>query len=110
MKLIGVQMGSMDPKRLAEFYIKVFGKAKWEMPGDWYGWDIGGSNLMFGPHSEVGESAKDPKRIMISVEDEDVPKAFAKFIEAGATEIAKPYNPDEASKDFYLATVADPDI
>lgn len=109
MKLNGVQMGAEDAKKLAEFYTKVFGEPKWAMPGDWYGWDIGDGHLFFGPHSAVKGIATQPERIMIALEDADVAGLYAKFIEAGATEVKKPYNPDPNSKDFWQATVADPE-
>ncbi len=109
MKLNGVQIGAEDAKKLAEFYTKAFGAPKWAMPGDWYGWDIGAGHLYFGPHSEVKGMAAEPQRVMIALEDADVSSAFTKLIEAGGTEIAKPSNPDPDNKDFWLATVADPE-
>ncbi len=109
MKLNGVQMGAEDAKKLADFYTKAFGKPKWAMPGDWYGWEIGDGNLFFGPHSEVKGKASEPQRIMISFEDKDVPARYEELITAGATEIAKPYHPDPENKEFWQATVADPE-
>lgn len=109
MKLNGVQMGAEDAKKLAEFYTKVFGEPKWAMPDDWYGWDIGSGHLFFGPHSEVKGKAAEPQRIMIALEDADVRGAFDKLIAAGALEVAKPYNPDPGSPEFWQATVADPE-
>lgn len=109
MNLNGVQIGAYDAKKLAEFYTKAFGEPKWAMPGDWYGWDIDGGHLFFGPHSEVKDKAIEPQRVMIAIETTNVADSFAKLIAAGASEIAKPYNPDESSKDFWQATVADPE-
>ncbi len=109
MNLNGVQIGASDAKKLAEFYTKAFGEPKWTMPGDWYGWDIGAGHLFFGPHSEVVGVAAEPQRVMLALEDADVPAAYATLIAAGAREIAKPYNPDPEIKDFWMATVADPE-
>lgn len=109
MNLNGVQIGAEDAKKLAEFYTKVFGEPKWAMEGDWYGWDVGTGHLFFGPHSEVKGLAQEPQRMMIALEDANVVAAFEKFIAAGAKEIAKPYKPDVENKDFWLATVADPE-
>lgn len=109
MNLNGVQLGAKNAKKLAEFYTKVFGEPKWAMPGDWYGWDIGGGHLFFGPHSEVKGTAREPQRIMIALEATDVPKAFKKLIAAGGVEVAKPYNPDPNNEKFWQATVADPE-
>lgn len=109
MKLNGVQIGAVDAKKLAEFYTKAFGEPKWAMPGDWYGWDIGSGHLFFGPHSDVKGIAVEPQRIMIALESDDVADSFYKLIKAGGTEIAKPNNPSPDSKDFWQATVADPE-
>jgi len=109
MKLNGVQIGAADAKKLADFYTKAFGEPKWTMPGDWYGWDIGTGHLFFGPHDKVTGRASQPERVMIALEDADVQGAFEKLIAAGGTEVAKPYNPDPISKEFWLATVADPE-
>jgi predicted enzyme related to lactoylglutathione lyase len=109
MNLNGVQLGAEDAKKLAAFYTKVFGEPKWAMEGDWYGWDVGAGHLFFGPHSEIRGQAREPQRMMIALEDADVQGAFTKCIEAGAREVAAPYNPDPDSKDFWLATVADPE-
>jgi predicted enzyme related to lactoylglutathione lyase len=109
MKLNGVQMGTENAVKLAEFYTKAFGGPKWAMPGDWFGWDIGSGHLFFGPHSEVIGQASEPQRIMIAFEDKNVTEAFDKLIAAGGTEVAKPHNPDPENKDFWQATVADPD-
>ena len=109
MNLIGVQLGAADAKSLAAFYRQAFGEPKWEMPGDWFGWDVGAGHLFLGPHSEVNGPASEPQRIMIALEDGDVPGAFAKLIEAGGREVAEPYHPDADHQDFWQATVADPD-
>ena len=109
MNLNGVQIGAEDAKKLAEFYTKVFGEPKWAMPGDWFGWDVGSGHLFFGPHSDVKGQSTEPQRMMIALEDADVVSAFDALIAAGAKEVAKPYNPDPNSKDFWLATVADPE-
>lgn len=46
---------------------------------------------------------------MIAIEADDVSTAFTQLIDAGGTEIAKPYNPDPSNNDFWQATVADPE-
>lgn len=109
MNLNGIQIGAHDSKKLADFYTKAFGEPKWSMPGDWYGWDIGSGHLFFGPQSNVKSTAAEPERIIISFEDADVRAAYDALIAAGATEIAAPYNPDPDNKDFWQATVADPE-
>lgn len=109
MELNGVQIGAADPQQLAEFYRAAFGEPKWEMPGDWFGWDIGTGHLFFGPHSEVSGTAAEPQRVMIALTASDVPAAYEKLLSAGGREVAKPNQPDPDQEGFWLATVADPE-
>jgi len=76
---------------------------------DWYGYEVGTGSLMIGPHSEVHGRSKEPARIMIGLETEDVPGQFARIRDAGAEVVAEPYHPDGAGEGFWLATLADPD-
>ncbi len=109
MKLTGIQLGSEDSEKLAEFYTKVFGKPSF-MEGDWYGYEVGGAGLMIGPHSEVKGKNDCPGRIMVMFDTKNVQKEFDRFVECGATVVAKPYHPDEENNpDLWLSTVADPD-
>ena len=109
MKLMGIQIGTENSKKLADFYKEVFGEPGWD-ENDWFGWVIEGGALMIGPHSEVKGQNDSPGRIMISLVDADVDAAFEKFLKAGAKEIAKPYQPNsENNPKVWLATVSDPD-
>lgn len=109
MKLLGVMIGSENPKALGEFYTKLFGDAGWQQD-DWYGFDIGGGTLMIGPHSEVKGKNDAPGRLITSIESKDVKSDFARMKELGAEVVADPYQPSaEDSPDTWLATLADPD-
>lgn len=109
MKIAGIQLGTENSKKLAEFYEKAFGKPSF-MEGDWYGFDVSGVGIMVGPHSEVKGQNDCPGRIMVMFTTEDVEAEFKRFEELGAKVIAKPYQPDEKnSPKMWLATVADPD-
>lgn len=109
MKLIGVMVGTENAKVLGEFYTKIFGKPGWQ-EDDWYGFDIGGGNLMIGPHSEVHGQSSEPQRLMISFTCDDVKSEFERIKAVGAKVIAEPYLPDaKGSPDMWLATLADPD-
>jgi hypothetical protein len=69
-----VMIGSMQPKVLAEFYEKVFGKpADWNENG-WYGWQVGSTHLTIGEHSEVKGKAKEPQRVVLNFETKEVKK------------------------------------
>ena len=109
MKLIGVMLGSDNPKVLGNFYTKIFGKPDWQQD-DWYGFMIGDGNLMVGPHSEVKGKNDTPGRIMTTIDCEDVKKEFDRMKELGATVVAQPYQPGKDKKaEVWLATLADPD-
>ncbi len=106
--LNSIMIGSMQPKVLAKLYEKVFGKkADWQ-EGNWYGRQVGGTHLTIGEHSEVKGQAKEPQRIIINLETEDVKGEFERIKKAGAKVIKEPYNPGEAPG-MLIATFADPD-
>lgn len=107
MKLNSVLISSEDPKPLVEFYTKVFGKPGWES-GEFRGWQVGSGNLVIGPHDKIKGKSKEPARVMLALETNDVEADFNRFKEAGAEVVAEPYSPGEAP-DMKLATLADPD-
>jgi predicted enzyme related to lactoylglutathione lyase len=100
-----VMIGSKQPKVLASFYEKVFGKKADMQDGDWYGWQVGGGFFAFGSHSEVADVAKEPARTMVSFETTEVKKEFERLVKAGATSIKEPYE----MMGGFIATLADPD-
>lgn len=109
MKLNGVMIGSENPKILGDFYTKVFGKPGWQQD-DWYGFAIGGGNLMVGAHSEVKGKSTSPGRIIITFETDDLQNEFTRIKELGAEVVAAPYQPSkDDNPDTWLATFADPD-
>jgi predicted enzyme related to lactoylglutathione lyase len=108
LKLSGVMLGSEDPKKLGEFYTKIFGKPGWQQD-DWYGFDIGGCNLMIGSHSEVKGKNDSPRRIMFTLDTDEVPEEFKRIKALGAEVVAEPYHPGPADETMWLATFADPD-
>ena len=109
MKLSNVMIGSENPKTLGEFYTKVFGNPGWQHD-DWYGFDIGGSYLLIGPHSEVHGKNDSPGRIMMAIATEDVRAEFARLKDLGVEVIAEPYQPDkDRDANVWLTTFADPD-
>jgi len=48
MNLNSILIGSEDPKRLAEYYTKLFGEPGWD-EGDYTGWQIGTGLVSVGP-------------------------------------------------------------
>lgn len=108
MKLTAIMLGSENAKALGEFYQKLFGKAGWNQD-DWFGFDIGGNNLIIGPHSEVKGKNDSPGRNMFVLETVDVKSDFDKLKEAGAAVVAEPYQPSMDDNGGWLATLSDPD-
>lgn len=99
---------SDQPKKLAEFYLKVFGvKSDWS-EGDYTGFKAGDCYITIGHHDKVKGANKTPERLMINFETKDVEGEFKRILKLGAKEVAKPYHPDEAHG-MMIATLADPD-
>lgn len=97
---------SEDPKSLADFYTKVLDRdPDWD-DGDWYGFQLEGSSLGIGPHSEVKGKNPNPQRIMFNLRTEDVARDFERIKALGAKVIAEPYQP---GGNMWIATFADPD-
>lgn len=101
-------IGTHDPKALADFYEKVFKKAPDWTDGNWSGWQMGNTHLTIGEHSEVKGKAKEPQRIILNLETDEVEEEFERIKGLGAKVIKEPYNPGEASE-MSIATFADPD-
>lgn len=108
LKLDSVLVFSDAPKKLAAFYQKVFGKKPAWTGGDYFGYNLGGSYFMVGPHKDVHGKAKDAKRILVNFAVKNVKMEFARIKKLGAKVVAVPYQPGEAP-DMWLATFADPD-
>lgn len=99
---------SENPKKLAQFYQKVFDtKPGWEQD-DYTGFQVGNSYFMVGPHDKVKGQSQNPERILVNFETEDVEGEFERIKKLGAKVVAKPYHPGE-EPDMWLATFADPD-
>ena len=101
-------VGSAQPKALADFYAKVFGKAadmSDEGGGEWYGWMVGSSYFGIGAHSAVQGVAKDPARIIMNFETREVKEEFERIKGLGAIVVKEPYEMEK----MWIATFADPD-
>jgi predicted enzyme related to lactoylglutathione lyase len=107
MNFNGILIGSDDPKRLSDYYRKLFGEPTWD-DGGYTTWQIGSSGVSIGQHSEVKGQNEQPGRIIWNIETPDVQAEFARFKAAGATVIREPYNFPEYP-DSWIATFADPD-
>jgi predicted enzyme related to lactoylglutathione lyase len=106
MNLNSILIGSEDPKRLADYYRKLFGDPSMD-DGTYTGWMIGAGFVGVGPHSEVHGRNAEPGRILWNIEDEDVPATFARLKDAGAIVVREPYQFE--GMPGWIATLADPD-
>ncbi len=101
---------SEDPKKLGEFYQKVFNiDGKWE-EGGWVGFQVGSGNISIGSHSEVKGKNTTPARMMFNLETANVKEEFVRIKGYGTKVIAEPYNPmGGEGEEFLVATFEDPD-
>jgi predicted enzyme related to lactoylglutathione lyase len=100
-----VLLGSTQPKVLAAFYEKVFEKAPEFVEGDYSGWQVGTGFITIGSHSELTGSAKEPQRVLLNFETQQVREEFERIKSAGATVAKEPYEIGGG----WIATLADPD-
>jgi predicted enzyme related to lactoylglutathione lyase len=107
MNLNSILIGSADPKRLADFYTKLFGAPGWA-EGGYSGWQIGTGFVSVGPHDQVTGQNAQPGRIIWNIESADVAGDFERLKSAGAVVVREPYQPGEVP-DAWIATFADPD-
>ncbi len=107
MNLNSILIGSEDPKRLADYYGKLFGKPDWDQDG-YVGWQLGSGFVTVGPHDQVKGGNPQPGRLLWNVETADVPGDFDRLKKAGAIVVQEPYHPGPA-EEMWIATLADPD-
>jgi predicted enzyme related to lactoylglutathione lyase len=109
MNLNGLLIGSENPKRLVDYYTKLFGTPNWD-DGGYVGWQIGSGSVTVGPHDEVKGKNPTPGRLIWNIESPDVKSQFEKLKAAGATVIKEPYQMGEApGQKIWITTFADPD-
>lgn len=102
-------IGTEDVKRLADFYEQVIGKKADTQDGDYYGWNAGSTFLSVGPHDKIHGKSKDPDRILLNFETNEVKEEFERISKIeGVTVVKEPYTM-EGYPDFWIATLADPD-
>ena len=108
MNLNTVLIGSEDPKRLTDYYTKLFGKPATEDSG-FASWQIGSGSIAVGPHDQVKGKNPQPARILLNIESADVKGDFARLKAAGAKVVREPYRMEGWPPYTFVATLADPD-
>ena len=107
LNLNSVMIGTKQLKTLAAFYEKVLQKPA-DMVDDkngFYGWQVGSFYMGLLDHSEMGGQTKDPGRLMVNFETNQVKEEFERLKGLGARVIREPYQMDGG----WIATLADPD-
>lgn len=107
MQFNSILIGSEDPKRLVEYYTKLFGKPGME-DGGYSGWQFGSGFVTIGAHDEVKGKNAQPGRLIWNLETTDVKAEFARLQGAGVIVVREPYT-FEGYPDSWIATLADPD-
>lgn len=107
MDMNGVLIGSEDPKRLAEYYTKLFGEPGWD-EGGFTGWQIGTGSVTVGAHDQVKGKNVHPGRVIWNIASSDVKGDFERLKAAGATVVQEPYQPG-GGPEMWIATFSDPD-
>ena len=98
---------SEDPKRLVDYYTKMFGEPGFS-DGGYTGWQLGSGFMSVGAHDEVKGKNAHPGRIIWNIETPDVKTEFDRMKAAGAIVVREPYSFD-GYPDSWIATLADPD-
>jgi len=102
-----IMVGSKQTKPLVAFYESFFGQA----PGmadtehGFYGWQLGGVYFAILDHSEMVGKTKDPGRIMLNFETQQVKEEFERVKKLGAGVVKEPYEMGGG----WVATLTDPD-
>ena len=111
LNLNSIMLGSEDSKRLADFYTRVLGAPNpdWsDEASGWFGFQVGDSGLVIGPHSEVQGTNQQPGRIMLNFSTPDVKAEFERIKAFDAEVVAEPYEPGGGGG-MLMCTFADPD-
>ena len=109
MEFNSILIGSEDPKRLTDYYAKLFGPPTFE-DGGYTGWQLGSGFVTIGPHDQVKGRNAQPGRLIWNVETADVRADFDRLVAAGATVVREPYGMDgDGDESGLIATLADPD-
>lgn len=106
LNLNSLLISSESPEKLRDFYGNVFDKKPDMDDGGYFGWLVGSAFITFGPHDKVKGENKNPERILINFETNDVKGEFERIKGLDATVIAEPYSMGDNS---WIATLADPD-
>ena len=101
-------LSSEGPKMLVDFYKQVLACGPKRVDGEYSIFATGACALVIGPHSKVQGQNRNPERIILNFETNEVKGEFERIKALGAKVIAEPYSLGN-DPDFLIATLADPD-
>ncbi|MFS8131058.1 MAG: VOC family protein [Candidatus Dojkabacteria bacterium] len=107
MKFSSIMIGTGNIQAMIDFYTKILGEPAMKEEGNAHGWNFNGTWFTIMNHSEVKGESKEPARVIINFESEDVKGDFEKAKAAGAKVIKEPYTME--GMDGSMSTLADPD-
>ena len=107
LNLNSVMIGTKQTKVLAAFYEKVLGKPAEmvDVEHGFYGWQVGATYFSILDQSEMVGRAKDPGRVILNFETQQVKEEFERLKALGCTVIREPYDMEGG----WISTLADPD-
>src|SRR3979409_747887 len=85
LSLTSIRIGSSQPKVLAEFYEKFFGRPADVQNGPFHMWQGGGSSFRVSDHSELNGPTKEPGRILLNFDTKEVKVEFERLKALGLT-------------------------
>ena len=106
MNFNSILIGSADPKRLVDYYTKLFGKPGFD-EGGYTGWQLGSGFITVAAHDQVKGKNAAPGRLIWNIETPNVDDEFKRLKSAGAIVIREPYGFE--GTEGKVATLADPD-
>lgn len=109
LNLNSLMVGSSKPQKMAEFYEKVFSKKADMHDGNWWGWQVGECFFNIGEHSEVTGPARDPQRIIVNLETEDIKAEYERIRAIEDIQVVKELYEMDGMPGMWIATFADPD-
>ena len=102
-----ILLSTEDPKKLSDFYKKVFEKDPVMDEDVYVGFLVGSAFFSIGGHDKIHGKSPNPDRILFNFETKDVKGEFERIKGLGAEVIKEPYEVGEGG--FWVATFADPD-
>ncbi|EKD57890.1 MAG: hypothetical protein ACD_57C00112G0001, partial [uncultured bacterium] len=93
LNLNSIVLFSENPADLVEFYKKIIEKDPFFSSGDFTGFEAGSTILFIGPHENVRGKNKNPERVVLNFETDDVLESFRRIKALGTKVVVEPYHP-----------------